>query len=230
MSVMNKLGSFIALGLLLLGAAVPAVAQDDHDNHEEHPCGCEAEELGFKINCEDTATMLTAFKDLQSAGCAKDCTSDSCVKNFFIVQSHHDYCPEEVVPTEVEDGFHDFDEVCGACHITKQFVEGAPDCPVPVCDDGSGNKGYADAIEAGCLANCTSTVCQDAFFVLRSVHDSCPHVPRSFAMLKPTKIHLPVMKTSIQNRVPRLRLPARTLLLELRLPTCPPWHSWAPWP
>ena len=61
---------------------------------EKHSCACEAEEMGFKINCDDTATMLASMTALQADGCASDCTVGDCEKNWLIVQSHHDYCPD----------------------------------------------------------------------------------------------------------------------------------------
>jgi hypothetical protein len=172
---MNKLASTLLSLLLLLGAALPVVYSAEEEEEPHHSCACEAEELGFKIDCSDTATMLAALQVLQSSGCSTQCDSDVCIKSYFIVQSHHDYCPEEGVPVEIEDGFHDYDEVCEACEIIKMATEGAPDCPAAVCDDNSGNTAYAAAIEAGCLTNCTSDTCRDHFFILRSVHDSCPH-------------------------------------------------------
>ena len=98
---MNKFtAAFLSL-LLLIGAAVISVAHAQEEEHH-HSCACEAEELGFKIDCSDTATMLTAMAALQASSCATNCTSSDCIKNFFIVQSHHDYCPEGGVPKEIE--------------------------------------------------------------------------------------------------------------------------------
>ena len=66
-----------------------------------HSCACEAEELGFQINCAATDVMLSSMAFLKSSGCATDCSSPECEKNYLIVQSHHDYCPEAGVPEEV---------------------------------------------------------------------------------------------------------------------------------
>ena len=67
-----------------------------------HSCICEAKELGFSINCDDGASMSAALQELKSGGCASDCSSDVCVKNWYIVQSHHDYCPEDKLPQDIE--------------------------------------------------------------------------------------------------------------------------------
>ncbi|GAX21549.1 hypothetical protein FisN_6Hh440 [Fistulifera solaris] len=138
-------------------------------------CACEAEHLGFAIDCTDTAAMLTAFNALQTSSCATDCSTEDCTMNYYIVQAHHDYCQEGEVPTEIEDGFHDFDTVCVACEIQRAATEGAPDCPIPVCDDGSGDTAYSAMLDAGCLTDCSSEACGTNFLTLVAVHDNCPH-------------------------------------------------------
>ena len=141
----------------------------------EGSCACEAEELGFDINCDDQAAMLDALQFLKQSGCATDCSSEECTLNYYIVQAHHDFCPEEGIPEAVEDGFHDYDSTCVACDIERDFVEGAPDCPAPNCMDSSGNDAYVALVEGGCATDCSSSVCRDNFFVLRVTHDLCEH-------------------------------------------------------
>ena len=63
-----------------------------------HKCACEAEEFGFTIDCDNTAAVSTAMAALQAGGCSADCSTADCEKNFLIVQSHHDYCPEDALP------------------------------------------------------------------------------------------------------------------------------------
>lgn len=138
-------------------------------------CACEAEELGFTIDCADTNAMLDALAFLNANACSADCSSEECEKNFYIVQAHHDFCPEEGIPEAIEDGFHDFDEVCTHCGIARPFVEGAPTCPTPNCDDNSGNDAYTNLVENGCNIDCSSDTCRDLFFLLRITHDACEH-------------------------------------------------------
>ena len=138
-------------------------------------CACEAEELGFEINCADTEAMTTALDFLASNGCASDCSSEDCEKNWYIVQTHHDFCPEADLPESVEDDFHNYDEVCPQCEIRRQFVEGAPACPAPSCEDESGNEAYTSLITQGCNIDCSSTECQSLFHVLLITHDACDH-------------------------------------------------------
>ena len=115
---------------------------------------------------------------LKSNNCASVCTEEEapdCFRHYLIVQSHHDYCPEEGIPVEVEDGFHDFDTACTACAIDRQATEGAEDCPVETCDKGPGDDAYAALILNDCGKDCSSDLCKDLYFTLRYQHDKCDH-------------------------------------------------------
>lgn len=136
-------------------------------------CACEAEELGFKIDCDDEATMLAAISELKTKGCATDCSSAECEKNYLIVQSHHDYCSK--IPEEIEDGFHDYDDTCKPCDITRPTTQDAPDCPTPNCADKSGDESYGRLLDSGCQTNCASDLCKENYFMLVTVHDFCEH-------------------------------------------------------
>lgn len=166
-----------ALTLLSIFVATLAEGDEGHEEHG-HKCACEAEEFGFKINCTDTDTLLASMQFLQANGCAVDCSEETardCFVNWLIVQSAHDYCPEDGLPAELEDGFHDFDEVCESCDIARQDIPGAEDCPTANCEDNSGNQAYATLIADGCLSNCDEATCKENYFTLVSVHDSCDH-------------------------------------------------------
>ena len=85
-------------------------------------------------------------------------------------------CDPNGLPTAIEDDFHDFDEVCSSCAIERGFVQGAPDCPSPNCDDQSGNEAYAFLTENGCSTGCADkTECREKYITLRVVHDGCDH-------------------------------------------------------
>jgi len=138
-------------------------------------CISTCRELGFDINCSNEDAMIGAMAFLKSSGCASDCSSPECTKNYLIVQAHHDYCPEDIIPQGIEDGFHDYDEQCVACDIDRIATEGAVDCPMENCDDNSGNDAYASMIDAGCATDCSSDVCKEHYFTLRVTHDRCEH-------------------------------------------------------
>ena len=92
-----KFCNCLVLFSIIAGIGVDIVAAAEGHTHS-HKCACEAEELGFTIDCNNTAAILTAMAALQADGCSADCSSEECATNFLIVQSHHDYCPEAALP------------------------------------------------------------------------------------------------------------------------------------
>ena len=149
--------------------------QGNNSQVSAESCACAAEELGFEINCLGETALLAALGDLSSNSCNSDCSSAICVRNWMVVQSHHDYCPEEGLPQEIEDDFHDFDTMCGSsgCDSSRKAQTGAEDCPIPNCGDSSGEDAYLSLAASGCLTDCSN--CKSDFLTLRTVHDSCPH-------------------------------------------------------
>lgn len=175
--------SFI-LALLFAVAVSGAADEDSHDDghehiheegHGQHSCACEAVELGFDIACSNGDLLLKTLSLLEADGCSKDCSSDSCHKNFLIIQSHHDFCLHHEVPSPVEDGFHDYEGVCEECAIQRKRDPELPDCPDAVCDK-RGNEAYQVLLTSNCLNNgCNSTICAENYRILRSEHDKCDH-------------------------------------------------------
>lgn len=172
----------VAFTALITVAAVIGIVrgQDDHDHdhdhgdHSGHKCACEALEFGFDINCKDTDQMLSALPILQQENCNVDCSSDVCVKNFLIVQSHHDYCFHEDVPESVEDALHLYEDTCEACWITPLKDPDLPDCPDVDCTSEAGNEAYQALVTGGCETNCTTSSCANNFRTLKAFHDGCP--------------------------------------------------------
>lgn len=138
-------------------------------------CACVAEDLGFAIDCANTDAMMDAMNLLNSNDCANECSSEFCAMNYYILQSHHDFCPEANIPEMIEDSFHDFHTSCTSCDIKRDFVEGAPDCLPANCEGTSGNDAYSSLISDSCNVDCSSDICSGLFFTLRVVHDDCPH-------------------------------------------------------
>ena len=144
-------------------------------------CGCVAMEpdTAFTIDCSDTATMMQAFNDLVANSCnasATACEQTSCKRDYFIIQSHHDFCDHDQVPEAIEDGLHDFEGVCEDCIIRRQYNPSLPQCPSITCSDPTeANNAYADLTDAsnGCSSDCSAAVCRDAYQVIRAYHDSC---------------------------------------------------------
>lgn len=166
---MVKSIKFCMCSLLALAAAI-AGSEDGHEEH--HSCSCEAEELGFTIDCGNGEALLAALAALQRDSCDTDCSSAACHKNFLMIQSHHDFCLHEKVPSPVEDAFHDFEGGCEHCSILKKRDPNLPDCPDAVCDD-RGNQAYQGLLTNGCLTNCNTSVCANFYRTLRAEHDLC---------------------------------------------------------
>lgn len=151
------------------------LARAGGDGHEHHSCACQAEELGFLIDCSDNNAMLQAMAVLQDANnnCKTDCTSEICHKNYLIVQSHHDYCLHDEVPEPLEDGIHAFEEGCQDCEIVRKPDPNLPNCPAANCNQ-SGDEAYQALLMGGCLNDCNTDHCITNYRILRVVHDTCP--------------------------------------------------------
>jgi hypothetical protein len=74
---------------LFVVAFLPSVAIAD-EGHEDgqRSCACMAEEHGFSIDCDDQETMEQSMASLLANGCENDCSSDLCIRNYYIIQSH----------------------------------------------------------------------------------------------------------------------------------------------
>lgn len=68
-------------------------------SHES--CACVAEEENFTINCNQNNALLSALEVLENNGCASDCSSNNCQRNFYLIQSHHDYCSSGEVNNKI---------------------------------------------------------------------------------------------------------------------------------
>jgi hypothetical protein len=147
-------------------------AAGSEDEHAHHTCACEAKENGFSIDCANSALLLDTLAALIADDCSTDCSSAACNKNFLIMQSHHDFCLHDEVPSPVEDAFHDFEDVCEPCKITRKRDPDLPDCPVSVCDD-RGDEAYRALLTEGCVNACSSSTCGSNYQILRSEHDNC---------------------------------------------------------
>jgi len=159
---------------------------DDHEGHDDHaaqePCSCQAEEDGWTIDCTDAGVVKvqTAFAELEADGCDASeaaCDADShCQVNYRILQAHHDHCPHDTLPEELEKHFHDFEDTCKehGCVIARQFVEDSEECPTVDCENQVAMQSAADAL-VGCETDCTSTKCSLAFKTVHSFHDFCEH-------------------------------------------------------
>lgn len=161
---------FLSLCLLSLSLVAFVSAQEDH-KHES--CACASEENNFVIDCSDQQAMLDSVAVLAANGCEADCENAICLKNFFMIQAHHDYCLEDEVPEPVEDALHIYEDNCDACEILKKVDPALEKCPDHSCTDGSGSNAYTTMIMNGCLNDCSSALCSSSYKTLKAVHDLC---------------------------------------------------------
>ena len=161
---------FLSFCLSLSLVAFASAAEDDHD-HES--CACAAEKDGFVIDCMNQQAMLDAIAALGANGCETDCENVICHTNFFILQSHHDYCLEAEVPETVEDSLHIYEDGCDSCEILKKVDPGLDDCPPHNCQDTSGTSAFTAMINAGCVNDCSTAFCSSNYKTLKAVHDLC---------------------------------------------------------
>ena len=118
--------------------------------------------------------MLESLAALVEESCSTDCSSDSCFRNWLIVQSHHDFCLHDEVPEAVEDSFHDYEDVCEEeCIIFRRRDPVLADCPAAVCEGSKGDNAFAAMVEADCMSDCSSETCSTNYKILRTEHDNC---------------------------------------------------------
>eukprot|EP01115_Flamella_aegyptia_P000673 TRINITY_DN1096_c1_g1_i1.p1 TRINITY_DN1096_c1_g1~~TRINITY_DN1096_c1_g1_i1.p1 ORF type:complete len:254 (+),score=49.89 TRINITY_DN1096_c1_g1_i1:36-797(+) len=148
-------------------------------SYAQQSCECVAHERSWDIDCDDQDTMLIAFNYLVNNDCNQydNCQIDSaCQDSYYIVQSHHDYCLPDEVPTIIEQEFHEYEGGnCEECFIGRRNNPGKEQCPVVNCGITiRADEAYDYLIENGCSQDC-SGVCAENYQLIRSFHDSCSY-------------------------------------------------------
>jgi hypothetical protein len=172
--------TFSTIVIFLIFSIDLVSSHGDHSGEgHDHDCACRAVELGYKIDCDDTTTMLNALQTLRNNSCltGNKCKSDvMCDKSFAIVLSHHDHClspPAEIAnKTEV----HAYEDICTTCKISKAFNPALPLCASVKCDaNASFVAAFANLqnVTNGCSDNCNTTTCIDSFRLLRAAYHRC---------------------------------------------------------
>mmetsp|Transcript_32277 Transcript_32277/g.35754 ORF Transcript_32277/g.35754 Transcript_32277/m.35754 type:complete len:271 (-) Transcript_32277:50-862(-) len=147
-----------------------------HDDDNAISCGCASDEHNFKIDCSDQDYLTTALFDIQNPNyaCKSNCTSDICKTNYYIIQSHHDYCFYHELSELVTSVYHDYQPKCMDCHIHRKNNPDIYTCPVPDCsDEKSSIQAYNFLILNQCKSDCSKNGCAYNFRTLRSVYDGC---------------------------------------------------------
>jgi hypothetical protein len=166
------------LPLVALSSRALAGDDDDHAGHDHDVdeeamlalplCACMAEDMDFEINCAKPDAVKAAYDKVVACS---GCSSDDCIKNWAIVETHHDLCFHDEIPKEVEVGFHDLEEKCEhACLVGRKKEKGMSECATVDCDKSDTVLGALSF--DGCAASCTAE-CGAAYATLRGFHDQC---------------------------------------------------------
>ena len=141
-------------------------------------CGCVAKEQGWTVDCSKPEVVTSALAYLRANNCGSAATcqdaSNECRRNYFILNAHHDYCPESALPEEAEDGLHEFEAFCEQCTIQRIFDQALPVCARPQCSDPTPVLTAFEALQSNnCQQMCGSAVCGDNYKIVRAYHDLC---------------------------------------------------------
>ena len=136
----------LRFAVLAASLFLAAAEEDGHDHdHGGELCGCAQyeEDHPFKIDCTDKKAIEDAVNRLKlitPSKAACEAVTDGVMKtqvDFFILQAHHDYCDHDVLPTDSEKYFHDWEEYCLNCVISRNYEATLKACPQINCKDQS---------------------------------------------------------------------------------------------
>jgi hypothetical protein len=75
-----------------------------------------------------------------------------CAQAFFIIQSHHDYCPHDTLTRYEEELFHAWESKCVGCNIVRKYDATLNNCPVIDCLDTTVAALGHDHLHENCVA------------------------------------------------------------------------------
>ena len=130
-----------------------------------------------------TQTALDYLEANESV-CQTATNSADCKSNYYFMQAHHDYCPHDKLPEDVEHEIHHFESYYDQCDIRRQYDSKLSRCPAVDCSNVLTDDGeiVADMKAANCDTNCTSDACKTGYQKMLMYHDTCDvdQVPTGF--------------------------------------------------
>eukprot|EP00227_Mantoniella_beaufortii_P013065 CAMPEP_0197589094 /NCGR_PEP_ID=MMETSP1326-20131121/10148_1 /TAXON_ID=1155430 /ORGANISM="Genus nov. species nov., Strain RCC2288" /LENGTH=258 /DNA_ID=CAMNT_0043153995 /DNA_START=150 /DNA_END=926 /DNA_ORIENTATION=+ len=167
---------FISLVVVIDHAS--AASHDAHDDHgAAHICACEAKEMGFTIDCANMAPVTAAVAYLKATpSCVETTKAADCEKNYLTLQSHHDFCPPDSLPTNLETIIHAYEEFFSDCFIPRQYNSKLGMCPAFDCAASNMAANLTAAttfLTNNCTTACASAECKAAFQSVYMAHDTC---------------------------------------------------------
>jgi len=157
-------------------------------------CACQARAHNWEIDCTTAAgtqkvtTAVQKLKDgtkigVAAAACADINPPQACIDEFYVLQTHHDHCLTNVVPTQYEQDFHKFEEFYTSCFVKRQYDPALPNCQAVTCTDQQSmtnaqvtlkSSTCKDATTGKVTATtCAKTECSGAIKTVLMAHDTC---------------------------------------------------------
>ena len=199
-------------------------AHGDDEEEVKESCACVAGRLGFNIDCTNDAAITNAISYLSTNGICSSCQpSDECVKQFAILQTHHDYCHHEEIPEAAEQEIHDFEAFYEGCSIKRRYDPDLEDCPKGTCSKAKTDlPSQAELDAADCKNDCSSTTCKQYFQDILWAHDNCEH--DEIEQIHETALH-DLEETCDDNNPTRMCNSAPDTFVRLDYSACPEYSS-----
>ena len=197
---------------------------DGEEEEVKESCACVAGRLGFNIDCTNAAAITSAINFLSANGICSSCEpSDDCVKQFAILQTHHDYCHHEEIPEAAELEIHDFEAFYEGCSIKRRYDPDLEDCPAGTCSSAKTDlPSQAELDAADCKNDCSSTTCKQYFQDILWAHDNCEH--DEIEQIHETALH-DLEETCDDNNPTRMCNSAPDTFVRLDYSACPEYSS-----
>ncbi len=122
-----------------------------------------------------TTQAALDFLEANSGECKKKPNSAECKSKYYVIQAHHDHCPHDKLPPEVEHELHEFEAFYDDCYIKRQFDSDLSSCPKIECSDAlTTDKDIVTEMETNtCNTDCSSNACKTRFQRMLMYHDTC---------------------------------------------------------
>ena len=129
-----------------------------HGHGSSEPCGCWAKKYDFPIDCANAKTTVAAAVDyLQKNICENKKEDEACKKNFAILNTHHDYCYHDDLPTNAEIAIHSYEDKFASCIIGRQFSPKVSNCPIVDCTKMDAMDAALKELDEECKPEATTT-------------------------------------------------------------------------
>lgn len=200
-------------------------AHGDEEEEVKESCACVAGRLGFNIDCTNDAAITNAINYLSENNwiCSSCQPSDECVKQFAILQTHHDYCHHEEIPEAAEHEIHDFEAFYEGCSIKRRYDSDLDDCPAGKCSTAKTDlPSQAELDAADCATDCSSATCKEYFQAILWAHDNCEH--DEIKQIHETALH-DLEETCDGNNPTRMCNSAPDTFVRLDYSACPEYSS-----